>query len=61
MNRSGSARKIKKAGWSVTAIVKNAINMLYHAGGVAPGESLVCNFAITGATRSVAVEAPHKF
>jgi len=50
-----------KQGWTVSAIVKNAFNRVYYAGGIAAAELFQFNTAIPGDPRTAAVEVHYKF
>ncbi len=50
-----------RQGWTVSAIVKNAFNRVYYAGGIAAAELFQFNTAIPGDPRTVAVEVRYKF
>lgn len=50
-----------KAGWSLTANLKNAFNRVYYVGGVATGEIYQINLLIPGEPRAFTVEARFKF
>jgi iron complex outermembrane receptor protein len=50
-----------KAGWSLSANVKNAFNKVYYVGGVGFSSLLALNTVIPGAPRTFTVEARYKF
>jgi iron complex outermembrane recepter protein len=51
----------EKAGWSLTANLKNAFKQRYYVGGVATGEIYQINLLVPGDPRTVTVEARFKF
>ena len=50
-----------KAGWSLSANLKNAFNRTYYVGGEALGQLFQINMANPGDRRTISVEARYKF
>jgi iron complex outermembrane receptor protein len=50
-----------KQGWTVSAVVKNAFNRVYYAGGIAAAELFQFNTAIPGDPRTASLELHYKF
>jgi len=50
-----------KQGWTVSAIVKNAFNRVYYAGGIAAAELFQFNTAIPGDPRTASLDLHYKF
>jgi iron complex outermembrane receptor protein len=50
-----------KQGWTVSALVKNAFNRVYYAGGIATAELFQFNSAIPGDPRTASLELHYKF
>ena len=50
-----------KQGWSVSAVVKNAFNRVYYAGGIAAAQLFQFNTAIPGDPRTASLELHYKF
>jgi len=50
-----------KQGWTVSAVVKNAFNRVYYAGGIATAELFQFNSAIPGDPRTASLELHYKF
>ena len=50
-----------KAGWSLTANLKNAFNRVYYVGGLPTGTVFQVNTLIPGEPRTFTVEARFKF
>ena len=50
-----------KAGWSISATLKNAFNRTYYVGGVALGELFQTNTAVPGDPRTYLAEVRYKF
>jgi iron complex outermembrane receptor protein len=48
-------------GWTVSAVVKNAFNRVYYAGGIAAAELFQFNTAIPGDPRTASLELHYKF
>jgi iron complex outermembrane receptor protein len=51
----------QKAGWSLTANVKNAFKKVYYAGGSTLGLLLNFNTVVPGDPRTFSVEVRYKF
>lgn len=50
-----------KAGWSLSANLKNAFNRVYYVGGIATGELFQFNTVVPGSPRTFMAEARYKF
>jgi iron complex outermembrane receptor protein len=50
-----------RQGWTVSAVVKNAFNRVYYAGGIAAAELFQFNTAIPGDPRTASLELHYKF
>jgi iron complex outermembrane receptor protein len=50
-----------RQGWTVSAVVKNAFNRVYYAGGIAAAQLFQFNTAIPGDPRTAMLEVHYKF
>lgn len=50
-----------KAGWSISANLKNAFNRVYYVGGIATGELFQFNTVVPGSPRTYMAEVRYKF